>query len=122
MINIVCCVFVKDGRLLAVQRRANQNFPLKWSIPGGKVEQGETLAGAAARETMEELGVEAIFNVHYFALRIFEKYVLHYMRARQWSGEPRNLDGAAMRWLSREELDHFDWLPDDLVIAREVLT
>jgi ADP-ribose pyrophosphatase YjhB (NUDIX family) len=29
-----------------------------WEIPGGQVEQGETLRGAAIRETFEESGVE----------------------------------------------------------------
>jgi len=37
----------------------------KWSFPKGRVEKGEELADAAARETMEELGLERIHLVEY---------------------------------------------------------
>lgn len=45
---VVCCVLVRvlrNGRksLLVMQRRANQSYPLQWSIPGGKIEDGETI-------------------------------------------------------------------------------
>ncbi len=32
----------------------------KWSVPGGRVERGETLAEAVVRELAEETGVEAV--------------------------------------------------------------
>ena len=48
----------KDGRLLIARRALGPGAGL-WSLPGGRVEAGETLAEAAAREVMEEVGVEA---------------------------------------------------------------
>jgi ADP-ribose pyrophosphatase YjhB (NUDIX family) len=46
-----------DGAMLLVERGAP---PLEgyWSVPGGKVELGETTAAAAVREVREETGVE----------------------------------------------------------------
>lgn len=93
--HVVCCVFITYGterRLLAVQRRANQSYPLKWNIPGGKVEGKETLAQAASRETMEELGVHAVFDPVPLTDRVFtdgdKRYELHYARdALAWAGE-----------------------------------
>lgn len=49
---------VRDGAVLLARRGTE---PLKgvWSLPGGMVELGETLAEAAVRELREETGVTA---------------------------------------------------------------
>jgi 8-oxo-dGTP diphosphatase len=59
-------VFRPDGRVLLATRTKPPASDL-WSLPGGKVEPGETLEAAALRELMEEVGVEARmigFNRH----------------------------------------------------------
>jgi 8-oxo-dGTP diphosphatase len=45
-----------DGRLLLV-RRGNEPAKGTWSIPGGRVEPGESDAVATAREVLEETGL-----------------------------------------------------------------
>lgn len=45
------------GPLVLLARRAANPGAGLWSLPGGRVEAGETLAEAAAREVMEEVGV-----------------------------------------------------------------
>jgi len=50
-------VVVADGSLLLV-RRANPPGAGRWSLPGGRVEEGETVEEAARRETFEETALE----------------------------------------------------------------
>jgi 8-oxo-dGTP diphosphatase len=51
-------VAVADGSLLLV-RRGSPPQQGRWSIPGGRVEEGETLAEAVERELEEETGIAA---------------------------------------------------------------
>jgi 8-oxo-dGTP diphosphatase len=52
-------IVVDDGRLLLI-RRGRGPAQGEWSVPGGRVERGETLAEAVVRELAEETGVEGV--------------------------------------------------------------
>ena len=55
LVDIV--VIHRDGQVLMV-RRAREPGRLKWSLPGGYVDRGEVVEGAAVREALEETGLE----------------------------------------------------------------
>ena len=55
----VGAVVVVEDRLLLI-RRGHGPGAGEWSIPGGRVERGETLAEAVVRELLEEAGVEGV--------------------------------------------------------------
>jgi len=49
-------VVIRDGRVLLI-RRSKKPLKGQWSIPGGHLEWGETIAQAVARELREETGL-----------------------------------------------------------------
>ncbi len=55
--RVVVTAFVACGRRLLWVQRGLQPQLGKWAIPGGFLEQGETLAEGAARELHEEAGI-----------------------------------------------------------------
>lgn len=55
----VGAVVVVEDRLLLI-RRGRGPAAGEWSVPGGRVEAGETLAEAVVRELLEEAGVEGV--------------------------------------------------------------
>lgn len=52
-------VVVHAGRLLLVRRGQEPGRGL-WSVPGGRLEPGETVAQGCAREVLEETGVRVV--------------------------------------------------------------
>ena len=103
----VSAAVFRDGRALVI-RRARAPLLGHFSLPGGGVEVGETLAAALARELMEEVGIEAeilAFNRHVEAIfhegsRIRTHFVIASFVARWTGGEPRLSDEVdAVEWI-----------------------
>jgi mutator protein MutT len=118
-------VLVRDGRVLLI-RRGKAPLRDRWTIPGGRVELGETLVEALVREMAEEtaLRVEPVELLTIFDRieRDAEGVVYHFVivdyLCRWLSGEARaGSDAREAAWATPGELDAYD-LPEK---AREVV-
>ncbi len=102
-----------DGDELLMIRRGSEPGLGQWSLPGGRVEPGETTAEAVTRELQEETGlsgvcgpmvgwVERISEDHHFVILDFEVIVLD-------RSDPRAGDDAAeVRWVPLHEVTELD--------------
>ena len=114
----VGCVCFRGDEVLLVKRG---QAPMKghWSIPGGRIEPGETSQAAARRELKEETGVEAeLVGLVDVVDAIFKNkagdtltrhYVLIDYAARWIEGEPLGADDAdEARFIGLEALEAYD--------------
>lgn len=110
----VGAVVVHHGALLMIRRgRAPQRG--RWSIPGGRVEHGETLAQALAREVHEETGLEVDVGD---LLGVFEVtgddhfVILDYLAAVAGPDRPAaGGDADDVRWVPLDEIEALECTP-----------
>lgn len=55
--SVGAAIWNAAGELLVLKRKADDSFPGMYEIPGGGVDDGETLYDAVCRETREETGL-----------------------------------------------------------------
>ena len=110
MIDVVCGLLVRDGRLLIVQRKPGGRHGGYWEFPGGKIEAGESAEQSLVRELTEELGVTVrvgpLVGESDDGTIKLRGYLIH-----EWRGEVVLVDHVASRWCVPAELLDFRTMP-----------
>ena len=111
----VGAIALDDDRLLLI-RRGTPPQAGRWSVPGGRVELGETLAEAVVRELREEAGLEGVCGA--FVGWVERMDADHHVVILDFVVEVLDADGA----VAGDDAAEVAWVPLDDVARWELVT
>ena len=122
VVEVVAAVIERpDGSFLLAQRPPGKVYAGYWEFPGGKVEPGEPLAAALARELHEELGIE-VERAYPWIVRTYAyahaNVRLNFFRVRSWRGDPQAREAQRLAWQHVSALDVSPLLPANAPVLR----
>ena len=121
-IHVACALIERNGLVLAAQRSADMNLPLKWEFPGGKLEQGESAEECLQRELVEEMGVTITVGrslpQHTHSYDTFT-VTLYPFICTLASGTITLHEHVAIAWLPPEQLHTLDWAEADWPVLED---
>ena len=122
MLEVVAAVVLQpNGQFLLAERPPGKVYAGYWEFPGGKVEAGESLHAALARELHEELGIEVdeatpwltrVYTYPHATVR------LSFFRVTRWHGEAHGKENQRLSWQSTGALTVAPLLPANGPILR----
>lgn len=122
-LTVVAGILWRKEQILVAQRPEGKNYAGYWELPGGKVEQGESLQDALARELEEELGITITSPTFYYkAAHDYGNFpiTLHFFHVTHFIGEPCPLEGQTLRWISLEETNDLPFLEADKPLLQKL--
>jgi len=123
---------ILDGERVLLVQRGQEPLKGEWSLPGGAVEIGETLAEALAREVREETSLDVVVGP---VVEVFDSirrdaggraeyhYIIIDYACRVRGGTPmvaqRGTDAADVRWVPVHELEHYRVTSTAIAVIRK---
>jgi len=105
----IILVNAENKVLLQLRSKDDHLYPDCWTLPGGKVEEGESLEQAIVREVREELGWDlrgdGLFRTIFLsgADRTAER-LIYWGKISERAEDPKLGEGAALKYFSSEEV------------------
>lgn len=111
------------GRVLIARRPEHAHQGGLWEFPGGKLEAGESVETALARELEEELHVHVQGSSPLLTVRhAYPAFhvLLEVREVTHWRGEPHGRENQTIRWVEPERLPDYEFLAANAPIVTAV--
>ena len=124
IVEVVAALIWDQDKFMICQRPAHKARGLLWEFVGGKVEPGETKEQALIRECQEELAVtlnvgEVFMDVTHEYPDLMVHLTLFHATIRE--GTLQKLEHNDIRWITVDEIPHYDFCPADQVILAKLM-
>jgi len=118
---------VHEGCLLAVRRNSSdRHHPLKWEVPGGRLDAGEELDEQLIREVFEESGVTVVPQEPFFIWKwsisatsnapstivAVARHCRALDSALSDQGRVEGDDLDLVQWIPLSDLNNYEWIPN----------
>lgn len=127
-------IFQNNQVLLVEHGETAGHMTGTYGIPGGRVDEGESLRQTAVREFAEETGLTVLendlgeFPNNEYSADIqrkdgtTRKFTMHIFLASKWEGSLKNTGETTPEWINMDQLDSFNLLPNvkEAVLAAQV--
>lgn len=116
--NAVRCYLIKDNKVMTIKYKEGRllNF---YDIPGGKIEENESIIDASIREFKEETGIDIINPIHRGKIYIEyldNKFNLDILLVKEYVGSPKEFEENSSEWLDINELLSKDKLLSNSIV------
>lgn len=125
VIDVTCALIIDNrNQILVAQRSSSMSLPLKWELPGGKIEPNETAEQCLIREIKEELNIKIEIvkslesNTHVYpsiTIRLIP------FICKLIDGVIMLKEHASFKWLDTNQLLNLDWAEADVPIINNYL-
>ena len=112
-----------SNKILIAKRPDHVHKGGLWEFPGGKVEQGEHVFEALARELEEELAIfvlqaEPLINIQHDYPE--KSVLLDVWKVTEFSGNAKGNEGQAIEWVSVSQLNEYSFPEANNLIINEL--
>jgi 8-oxo-dGTP diphosphatase len=113
-----------DNHFLIAERPNGKPYGGYWEFPGGKVEPGEQVQDALARELFEEIGITVLNSVSF--MQVYHEcpeypVLLDVYLVENFEGDAQGMEGQRVKWVTPEDFSLYEFPPASPMILEAVV-